>query len=172
MDSGKAFESRRKTVRLNRRKLMYKNFLKALVGATLLTLSLSGCGGTQGSTVQDEAQGDAQYAIEDFKTGEASVHEVILPLEFDEGEVVDNLYYKRTTNDSGVPCYAVMKSNGQMAYLPMDETTCYVTESGSSYYEAIPITYKMDGEEVSKTQYQLFTQLDSAEATSQQDQTA
>ena len=52
-----------------------------------------------------------------------------------------------------------MKSNGQMAYLPMDDTVCYVTEDTHSYFESIPITYMQNGEEVSKTQYQLFTQL-------------
>ena len=174
MESGKALGTAAEKATVHRRnRLMNKNSLKALVGAALLTLSLSACGGNGGAndSAEPDETGDAQYAVEDFQTGEATVHEEILPLEFDEGEVIDNLYYKRTTNDDGIPCYAVMKSSGQMAYLPMDETTCYVTESGSSYYEAIPITYTMNGEEVSKTQYQLFTRLDSVEDNAQ-DQTA
>ena len=163
MESGKALGMTVESIAAHRRnKLMPTKSLKALVGAILLTLSLSACGGNggeQGSTPPEETNGDAAYAVEDFKAGDAETHEEILPLEFDEGEAVDNLYYKRTTNDDGIPCYAVMKSNGQMAYLPMDDTVCYVTEDTHSYFESIPITYMQNGEEVSKTQYQLFTQL-------------
>lgn len=136
--------------------------------AALSLMLLSGCGAGEPPDASETSPeisepGPEQNPIQDVAPGEAELHEEILPLEFEEGESVDNPFYKRTTNVDGVPCYAVLKTNGQMAYLPMDATVCYVTSSGPSYYERIKLTYTLNGEEVEKDQWQLFINMDGQE---------
>ena len=61
--------------------------------------------------------------IDNFEAGSAEMHEPILPLEFEDGETVDNPYYKKTTNEEGMPCYMVINaSTNQPVYMPMAET--------------------------------------------------
>lgn len=132
-------------------------------------LVLTGCGGrnnqpdastgSSGSSsiieVQDEQTPTA--VVTDVNLSEAEAHEVLLPQEFSEGEVIDNPYYKRTSDENGTPVFAVKKaSNGQQAYLPFSETTVYHTDEGPCYFEQKVLTYKLDGVEKTTTQYDLW----------------
>lgn len=95
-------------------------------------------------------------SIENFEAGSAEMHEPILPLEFKDGEVVDNPYYKKTTNEEGTPCYMVMNaSTNQPVYMPMGETVIYSGEDEDCFYERYTFTYEQNGEYRSTTQYQL-----------------
>lgn len=132
-------------------------------------LVLTGCGGrnnqpdasadTSGASssieIQDEQTPTA--VVTDVDLSDAEVHEVLLPQEFSEGEVIDNPYYKRTSDENGTPVFAVKQaSNGQQAYLPFSETTVYHTDEGPCYFERKVLTYKLDGVEKTTTQYDLW----------------
>jgi len=94
--------------------------------------------------------------ISDLVPGEVELHEPILPLEFEEGEDVDNPYYKRTVNEDGIPSYLVKNATtGQPNYLPMGQTVIYAGDYESCFYERYTITYKQGDEYRSMTQYQL-----------------
>lgn len=109
--------------------------------------------------VQNSTDPEIDYddPISDLSSGEAELHEPILALEFEEGEEVDNPYYKRTVNEEGVPSYLVMNaSTNQPAYLPMGQTVIYAGDYETCFYERYTITYKQGDEYRSTTQYQLF----------------
>ena len=127
---------------------MNKAFQKA--SATLavicaLSSILVGCGSKNPAASQDDSGAASSFVIGDEQTptavvtdvdlSNAELHEVISPQQFTEGEVIDNPYYKRTTDENGTPVFAVIKaSDGQPAYLPFSETTVYHTESGTCYF--------------------------------------
>jgi len=159
---------------------MNKAFQKA--SATLavicaLSSILVGCGSKNPAASQDDSGAASSFVIGDEQTptavvtdvdlSNAELHEVISPQQFTEGEVIDNPYYKRTTDENGTPVFAVIKaSDGQPAYLPFSETTVYHTESGTCYFEKKSLTYKLDGVEKTTTQYELWvadTPLDDAQ---------
>lgn len=131
-------------------------------------LVLTGCGGrnnqpdasadTSGASssieIQDEQTPTA--VVTDVQLSEPEVHEVLLPQDFSEGEVIDNPYYKRTTDENGVPVFAVKQaSNGQQAYLPFDVTTVYHAD-GPCYFERMVLTYKLDDVEKTTIHYDLY----------------
>ena len=94
--------------------------------------------------------------IDNFEAGSAEMHEPILPLEFEDGETVDNPYYKKTTNEEGMPCYMVINaSTNQPVYMPMAETVIYSGENEDCFYERYTFTFEQNGEYRSTTQYQL-----------------
>lgn len=148
-----------------------KKFL-TLAATALLVLCLAACSGTDGSgqdggqdgQVQESGETDAEVReptgsqVTDTEFGEASTHEQLAPLEFEDGEAMDNPYYKRTVDpETNSPSYMVKRvSDGEPAYLPFDKTVLYTTDQpGAAYYERVPLSYKLDGEQVETEQYQL-----------------
>lgn len=152
-------------------------FLAAVLSAGL-ALCLTACSGSSpdgsGGTEPDgggttdppkseevlEVPEDAsEYTDVDF--GDSQVHEELVPLEFEDGESVDSVYYKRTTDPKdGSAAYLVKRASDQEeAYLPMAKTVCYVDEElgDRAYYERVPLSYKVDGQEVETYQYQIVT---------------
>lgn len=94
--------------------------------------------------------------IENFEAGSAEMHEPILPLDFEDVDIVDNPYYKKTVNEEGTPCYMVLNaSTNQYVYMPMGETVLYSGENEDCFYERYTFTYEQNGEYRSTTQYQL-----------------
>lgn len=155
-------------------------FLAAVLSAGLV-LCLTACSGSSpdgsGGTESDggettdppkseevlEVPEDAsEYTDVDF--GDSQVHEELVPLEFDDGESVDSVYYKRTTDPKdGSAAYLVKRASDgdddEGVYLPMSKTVCYVDETlgDRAYYERVPLSYKVDGQEVETYQYQIVT---------------
>jgi len=149
-----------------------------LMAAALMVVSLAGCNSKSDADQKDDTNVNLPMAdsptpdtdvqptpvseITDFQAGQAELHEVILPWTFEEGEEIENPYYKRTTDENGTLVYAVMKaSNNQVAYLPAGSTVVYVGGDGDCYYEKTTNTYKLDGEEKTSEQYQLYIVTDS-----------
>lgn len=125
-------------------------FLAAVLSAGLV-LCLTACSGSS-----------PDYTDVDF--GDSQVHEELVPLEFDDGESVDSVYYKRTTDPKdGSAAYLVKRASDgdddEGVYLPMSKTVCYVDETlgDRAYYERVPLSYKVDGQEVETYQYQIVT---------------
>ena len=103
--------------------------------------------------------------LTDFNTGAAEQHETVLPWDYEEDEQVDNIFYKRTTDENGEPVYAVkLASNEQPFYLPMNSTVIYSGDFEESYFERYTVTYKENGESKSMVQYQLHVMTDSVES--------
>lgn len=95
-------------------------------------------------------------AISDLNIGEAELYEPIEPLEFEDGEEIDNLYYKRTVDGNGEPAYMVINATTkQAAYLPLGQTVIYAGEYETCFYERFNVTYKQNDEFRSTVQYQL-----------------
>lgn len=148
-----------------------KKFL-TLAATALLVFCLAACSGTDGSGTDSGQNGQAQESgetdvevreptgsqVTDTEFGEASTHEQLAPLEFEDGEAMDNPYYKRTVDpETNSPSYMVKRaSDGEPDYLPFDKTVLYTTDQpGAAYYERVPLSYKLDGEQVETEQYQL-----------------
>lgn len=148
-----------------------KKFL-TLAATALLVFCLAACSGTDGSGTDSGQDGQAQESgetdvevreptgsqVTDTEFGEASMHEQLAPLEFEDGEAMDNPYYKRTVDpETNSPSYMVKRaSDGEPDYLPFDKTVLYTTDQpGAAYYERVPLSYKLDGERVETEQYQL-----------------
>lgn len=148
-----------------------KKFL-TLAATALLVFCLAACSGTDGSGTDSGQDGQAQESgetdvevreptgsqVTDTEFGEASTHEQLAPLEFEDGEAMDNPYYKRTVDpETNSPSYMVKRaSDGEPDYLPFDKTVLYTTDQpGAAYYERVPLSYKLDGEQVETEQYQL-----------------
>jgi len=139
---------------------------KFICGALSLVLAaccLTACSKPDetGPTPEDDAP-----AVTDFSIGDVETHEPILPWQFEEGETAENPYYKRTTDEGGNNVYAVLKAaDNQVAYLPMSNTVVYVGAEGSDcYFERTTNTYKLDGEDQTVVQFQLYVAEASAEA--------
>lgn len=102
-----------------------------------------------------------EYEVTDVDFGDSQVHEELAKLDFEPGETVDNVYYKRGSDpETNEACYVVKRaSDGEPAYLPLTKTVCYVDEmlSDRAYYERVPLNYILDGEQVETYQYQIFT---------------
>lgn len=159
----------------------YRSMFLAAVLSAGLVLCLTACSGSSpdgsGGTEPDgggttdppkseevlEVPEDAsEYTDVDF--GDSQVHEELVPLEFDDGESVDSVYYKRTTDPKdGSAAYLVKRASDgdddEGVYLPMSKTVCYVDETlgDRAYYERVPLSYKVDGQEVETYQYQIVT---------------
>lgn len=149
-----------------------KKFLM-LAATVLLVFCLAACSGTDGSgtdsdgqdgQVQESGESDIDVReptgsqVTDTEFGAASTHEQLAPLDFEEGEAMDNPYYKRTVDpETNSPSYMVKRvSDGEPAYLPFDKTVLYTTDQpGAAFYERVPLSYKLDGEQVETEQYQL-----------------
>lgn len=132
---------------------------KFICGA--LSLVLAACCLTACSQPKETGQtpeGEPPSTVTDFEIGEVETHEPILPWQFEEGETVDNPYYKRTTDENGDNVYAVlMAGDNQVAYLPMSNTVVYMGAAGSEcYFERTTNTYKLDGEDQTVVQFQLY----------------
>ena len=139
-----------------------KKVIKTITAMLSLLLVLSACYGPVTPTADPEntesvAETTELPTLSDFTTGDVEVHEVLLPWDWQEGEHIDNLYYKRTTNDAGEAVYAVLQaSNGQPFYLPMGSTVMYTGEYPECFFERYTVTYKEDGVDKSFVQYQLY----------------
>jgi hypothetical protein len=110
-------------------------------------------------------------AVTDFSIGDVETHEPILPWQFEEGEEAENPYYKRMTDEGGNNVYAVLKTaDNQVAYLPMSNTVVYVGAEGSDcYFERTTNTYKLDGEDQTVVQFQLYVAEASAKPSTEPD---
>lgn len=156
----------------------YRSMFLAAVLSAGLVLCLTACsgsspdgsGGTEPAGTEAQEPADSQEVLEvpedaseytDVDFGDSQVHEELVPLEFDEDEPVDSVYYKRTTDPKdGSAAYLVKRASDQEeAYLPMAKTVCYVDEElgDRAYYERVPLSYKVDGQEVETYQYQIVT---------------
>lgn len=156
----------------------YRSMFLAAVLSAGLVLCLTACSGSSpdgsegtepdggGTTdppkseeVLEVPEDASEYTDVDF--GDSQVHEELVPLEFDEDEPVDSVYYKRTTDPKdGSAAYLVKRASDQEEdYLPMAKTVCYVDEElgDRAYYERVPLSYKVDGQEVETYQYQIVT---------------
>lgn len=104
----------------------------------------------------DVTQEDAEATVKpvtDLNVSEPKTYEALLPLEFSEGEEVDNPYYRRAADENGVPSYMVRTEDGEL-YLPMNDTVVY-PGGEAAYYETVEQSFKLDGEPVVVLQYQL-----------------
>lgn len=153
-----------------------KYLIPVLVLCTILGLALTACNGkpnantdpvdVSGDNTGPEAEGEQTIdpvIITDVDFGGAQSHEELVALEFADGEAVDSVFYKRTTDpETNAAAYMVkvVNSNGEeIQYLPMDKTVCYVDEAlvGRAYYERVPLSYVADGVPVETYQYQIYT---------------
>lgn len=132
-----------------------KKFICGALSVVLAASCLTAC--SKKNETGQGTDGEPVGTVTDFEMGEAEVHESILPWQFDEGEAVENIYYKRTTDENGTNVYAVRKaSDNQVAYLPMGNTVVYVGDSEDCYFERTTNTYKLDGEDSTTVQFQLY----------------
>lgn len=152
-----------------------KYLIPVLVLCTILGLALTACNGKPGSTNTDpvdvsgdntgpETEGESNIdpvIITDVDFGGPQSHVELVALDFADGEAVDNVFYKRTTDpETNTAAYMVkVAESGEIQYLPMDKTVCYVDEAlvGRTYYERVPLSYVADGVPVETYQYQIYT---------------
>jgi len=136
-----------------RRYHILKEFVCGALSAALAVCCLTACSAPNEQHLDPAEMG----AITDFTVGDVEVHEALLPWQFEEGEEVENPYYKRTSDENGVNAYAVLKaSDNQVAYLPMSNTVVYMGNSDDCYFERTTNTYKLDGEDQTVVQFQLY----------------
>lgn len=145
---------------------MMKKRLAGIVFALCVLAALSGCARSSPDLSDAEAtEHDMTMTeepvkvpvIENLTTSFPDLHVPLLPMEFEADEPVQNPYYRRTTDAEGTPVYQVSRAdNGQMPLLPMNETIVYITDDGNCYYEAMEITYDVQGESTTMLQYQLY----------------
>ena len=118
-----------------------------------------GSGNSSGSSDTEPVTSGTEVA--DVNFGDSEVHEELDRLEFEPGETVDNVYYKRTTDpETNTPAYMVKRSSdGEYCYLPLSKTVCYVDETlgDRAYYEKVSLSYVQDGQQIDTYQYQVFT---------------
>lgn len=133
-----------------------KRFICGVLSVVLAACCLTAC--SKSDETGPNPEGDLPSVVTDFVTGDVEIHEPILPWQFEEGETVENPYYKRTTDESGANVYAVLKaSNNQVAYLPMSNTVVYMGASDTAcFFERTTNTYKLDGETHTVVQFQLY----------------
>ena len=133
-----------------------RNFICSALSVVLAACCLTAC--SQPSETGQTPEGDSPSAVTDFVIGDVETHEAILPWRFEEGEASENPYYKRTTDENGTNVYAVLKaSDNQVAYLPMSNTVVYMGAAGSEcYFERTTNTNKLDGEDQTVIQFQLY----------------
>ena len=136
---------------------MRKRILLFGLLAAILVTGLSGC---KNSSSSDSSEPDSSApVITDISAGDAQTHVSVYPQSFDEGEYVENLYYKRVANEAGVPCYEVKTSADAEDYelIPLADTVVYTDPNRTEcYYETVKIEYKKDGEPMTSLQYQLY----------------
>lgn len=136
---------------------MKKNkFICGALSMLLAACCLTAC--SQPDETGPNPEGDPSSVVTDFEIGAVETHEPIQPWQFGEGETAENPYYKRTTDENGNNVYAVLKaSNNQVAYLPMSNTVVYMGSSGTDcFFERTTNTYKLDGEDQTTVQFQLY----------------
>lgn len=135
-----------------------KKLICGALSVALAACCLTACAKTdQAEQSPDPEVGEPASAVTDFVVGDVEVHEPLLPWQFEEGEEVENPYFKRTTDENGTNVYAVLKaSNNQVAYLPMSNTVVYMGGSENCFFERTTNTYKMDGEDQTVVQFQLY----------------
>jgi len=143
-----------------RRRMMKHRAWMILAVVALLLLTAVGC---RSQLDQPENSGSGAPVevdagiISALTQSAAMQHEEIAPQAFTEGEHIDNPYYKRTTDEAGKPVFAVIKSaDGQIAYLPFEQTTVYHTQTGPCFYERKTLTYLLDGVEQTADCYELW----------------
>lgn len=137
---------------------MRKRILLLGLLAALCVAGLSGCKKSSPASDVSEPSSSAPV-ITDISAGDAQTHVSVYPQSFAEGERVENLYYKRTADAAGVPCYEVRTSPDAEEYemLPLSDTVVYTDPNRSEcYYETVRLEYKKDGEPVTALQYQLY----------------
>ena len=134
---------------------MNKKIFAAVAATAVVAMALTACQPTP-PTPQMEDDGIQMSSITDMTQGEVLSHETLDLYEFEDGEDIENDYYKRTTYD-GKNVYAVKKaSDGQIANLPIDNTVVYTSETDDNcYFERVEFSYKEDGEDKTMEQYQL-----------------
>lgn len=133
-----------------------KKFICSVLSVVLAACCLTAC--SRPNETGPDPEGDPPSAVTDFVIGDVETHEPILPWRFEEGEAVENPYYKRTTDENGTNVYAVLKAyDNQVAYLPMSNTVVYMGASNADcFFERTTNTYKLDGEDQAVVQFQLY----------------
>jgi len=133
-----------------------KKFICSALSVVLAACCLTAC--SKPDETGKISEGDPTSSVTDFVVGEVENHEPILPWQFEEGEEVENPYYKRTTDENGTNVYAVLKaSDNQVACLPMSNTVVYMGNSDADcFFERTTNTYKLDGEDQTVVQFQLY----------------
>lgn len=141
----------------------------AVSACLVMTAFLAACSGSGGSDNPENSDTDPgsddgakqEYVVTDVDFGDSQVHEELERLEFEPGETVDSVYYKRTTDpETNTAAYLVKRSSdGEEQYLPLSKTVCYVDEmlADRAYYERVPLQYMQDGEQIETYQYQIYT---------------
>ena len=133
----------------------------------ILALCISACSGNttgdaDGQSGSDSDSGEThEYEVKDVDFGDSQVHEELAKLDFEPGETIDSVYYKRASDPAtGEACYLVKRSSdGEEQYLPLAKTVCYVDEmlGDRGKYERVPLSYVQDGVPVETYQYQIYT---------------
>lgn len=131
-------------------------FICVALSVVLAACCLTAC--SQPDETGPIPEGDSPGVVTNFEIGDVETHEPILPWQFEEGEEAENPYYKRTTDENGTNVYAVLKaSNNQVAYLPMSNTVVYMGSlTTDCFFERTTNTYKLDGEDQTVVQFQLY----------------
>lgn len=95
--------------------------------------------------------------VTDVSEPDVELHETIIKQTFEDGETIENLFYKVTKDENGEKAYEVIQeSDNNSVLLPASNTVIYTSDSEDCYYEKTTYTYKMDGEDVQVEQYNLF----------------
>lgn len=138
------------------------------LGVCLFLAACSG-GGDSGENPESDSGSDSQDVeietsgteVQDVDFGDSEMHEELAKLEFEPGETIDSVYYKRCMDpETNTPAYMIKRSSdGEVKYLPLGKTVCYVDEmlGDRAYYERVPLNYVQDGQQIETYQYQIFT---------------
>lgn len=123
-----------------------------------LSISLAACSPAAVSGPDASAPpGSSAPAISDYRASDPVLHQVLAPLELEDGQHADHLYYDRKIVEDGTVVYLVQKAaDGQWAYLPVEQTVVYTGNYEEGFYEAVEISYLLDGEPEEMVQYHLF----------------
>lgn len=131
---------------------------KIIIGIfmVLMVFGLAACG-NDNDGLKEGARDSNPSVVTELEVNELIGPQDIVRLDFDEDEMVENPYYKRTANADGESVYMVKRaSDDEYVYLPVTETVIYSGTEGNCSYQEINLTYKVDGVETEKKQYQIY----------------
>lgn len=136
-----------------------KKFLSILTLVVIFALTLAGCGDKAGGGANDPEPLSPPTSTDtgtDTET-ETEFHKVLTPLKYQEGETVENLYYK--TVFAGDEVYYEVQPDGEAEPLRVRvaDTVIYGIDEGENYIEKV--TLKLD-ESTEIPQYQINVRLE------------
>lgn len=131
---------------------MKKRMMASLMLAAMLAAGMTGCS-------NEQADGQDNLSVSDVSDDEVLMTEPLAPINYEEGDLVENEYYKRGSGSDGTACYFV-QVEGQEGELeiPMDNTVIYQMEEGEPYIEQVKFSYTDNetGETVEQEQYRIY----------------